>query len=458
MKDIVSYTLEYMDFLIEDNNISVSVCDKYKSFLKNIVEIKRLDTNKLQDFVTSLNVNDPYIYARAKGELFGLTEEEFSVFPRYKYTLADLNLEERKQLLYLLLSSVGYAQNGNYVLIKYNNGVWLSGWTELSLKSRGKVIDLKTKEIVAYPFDKFFNLGENNSISMEYVESLLKESSVEVTDKLDGSSIIVTKKGTDLLLHTGAAWENPQVEYAYKVMESKHKEFLQEIPEGYTFVFELIHPCNKIVIDYGYEKDLYLIAVRDTASGVLLRNTEVKQLGDKYGFKCPESEVFNSIEDFMLRRLEFIEKEDGDTNGIKEGWVFRLYPSGVMFKLKYEQYMFLHTTARGFKLSDKKVYINYVSDTLDDFMSELNDVEKEEVLLKVSIIQCNIDKINKKVYSMADNIREKYNGEIDYRVVSQELKGVLHNKAILRLLRYGNFEYRFSTIGYDKYLDMVEQI
>ena len=84
----------------------------------------------------------------------------------------------------------------------------------------------------------------------------------QVTDKKDGSAIIVTNYEGKIVINTNGEFDNDQVKWAKKLFEDKYSYFYNNIPEGYTFVFELIHPENQIVLDYGDEKSLYLLGVR----------------------------------------------------------------------------------------------------------------------------------------------------------------------------------------------------
>ena len=42
------------------------------------------------------------------------------------------------------------------LLLKYGKTIWNTGWHNFAKQCRGKVIDLNTRKIVVYPFNKFF--------------------------------------------------------------------------------------------------------------------------------------------------------------------------------------------------------------------------------------------------------------------------------------------------------------
>jgi RNA ligase len=66
------------------------------------------------------------------------------------------------------------------ILFDYKSSVqWDNRWNWFERVSRGLILDTRTGEVVARPFDKFFNWGENGVIP----DSL----PVEAVDKLDGS-------------------------------------------------------------------------------------------------------------------------------------------------------------------------------------------------------------------------------------------------------------------------------
>ena len=79
--------------------------------------------------------------------------------------------------------------------------VYEKAWDKYTKMSRGLIINLKTGEIVARPFTKFFNLNETDETKLKN----LPREEPEVTEKLDGSlgilycdegQYFITTKGT----------------------------------------------------------------------------------------------------------------------------------------------------------------------------------------------------------------------------------------------------------------------
>lgn len=275
-----------------------------------------------------------------------------------------------------VLKSVTYNQKDELLLLKYSKAIWECGWNRFALRCRGKVINMKTREIVSYPFDKFFNLNEVSSTSEEKVEKALAEADeVTVTDKIDGSMIAVSRYKGKLLVTTNGEFNNIQIDLANALIDEMYPKFRESAPEGFTFIFELVHPGNKIIIDYGNEKALYLLGVRDLTTKRLMRRTAVEGFAREYGFKMPASFDPKDLEDFKEEALTA--KGAG-----REGWVFLASSERgqFMFKLKFAEYFTLAKIKAIPSL--QKVYVLIQNDMLDDMLA----VSEGELLEK--LIEC----------------------------------------------------------------------
>jgi RNA ligase len=98
-----------------------------------------------------------------------------------------------------------------------------------------------------------------------------------VYDKLDGSLGILYFYDDKPYIATRGSFTSEQAERANKIFQKKysHLHFNKE----HTYLFEIIYPENRIVVDYGAKEDLILLAVLDTETGKDL------ELPD---WKCPK--------------------------------------------------------------------------------------------------------------------------------------------------------------------------
>ena len=406
MKYIVK-TLDLMDFLSKKLNISFEENNRYASIISKLVELKTeliLSSEvreKIYNYLEEIEVPNRNIMIYKL--LYPNTFEE-NIDKEVMSKVKEQDLSDELLIVYLtrVLRSVSYLQNGNLLLMKYSKIIWEIGWSKLAKQCRGKVVDINTREIVSYPFNKFFNLDEVEETKQDKVKELLEKDGVKisVTDKKDGSAIIVTNYKGDIVINTNGEFDNIQITLAKKLFEKKYSYFYNNIPEGYTFVFELIHPDNKIVIDYGKEEKLYLLAVRDLKTFELKTYSELVEIKEKYKLDITEAFEYTELSDFLDKALS--DEEVG-----KEGWVFSIKNGSdtFMFKLKFKEYFKLSRLKN--KPSLKKVYALLLNNNLDDVMAEVEDGIRATIDEDVKIIYNYIDLYKKLVVEEAKEVLDK---------------------------------------------------
>src|SRR5579863_6905467 len=75
------------------------------------------------------------------------------------------------------------------VLLHYSDeAAYEKKWNNFNRMCRGLIVDLYSKKIVAYPHDKFFNVGEVEETNYARLQQL---GQFEVSEKLDGSLLIL---------------------------------------------------------------------------------------------------------------------------------------------------------------------------------------------------------------------------------------------------------------------------
>ena len=127
-------------------------------------------------------------------------------------------------------------------------------WDDVTLNCRGLILD-HDYNIVARPWKKFFNLGQVN-LPMQF------DDPVEVMDKADGSLGILYSYNGEVAIATRGSFTSEQAIHATRIWNEKYADiYNQEIIGGgdYTYLFEIIYPQNRIVLDYGDMDDLILL-------------------------------------------------------------------------------------------------------------------------------------------------------------------------------------------------------
>lgn len=437
MKYIVE-TLKLMDILKDYFNIPFNKDNKYYSIIEYIIEHKDTLTlsydlmDKIVNYLSLLDVEKEkvvtYKLLNPNTSIESVKTEDIQ-----RVSVTDLNDTQLLSYLTKVLKSVTYVQKGNLLLVKYSKAIWEVGWNNLAKNSRGKVFNINTFEIVSYPFNKFFNLNEVEETNIDRIREILNNAEyVSVTDKKDGSAIIVTNNKGNIIINTNGEFNNNQVNLATKMLEEKYSYFYKNIPEGYTFVFELIHPKNRIILDYGNEETLYLLAIRDLTTFKLKTYEELIQFSSEYKLDITESFVFTNLDDFM-------DKAFNETQDIKEGWVFRVISGSedVIFKLKYAEYFKLARMKS--KPSLKKVYELLLKDTLDDVLANADDEIKNYINTEVKVIYDYIDMFKALIQEESLLVLKKLNIETvdsyNVRFIASELKGNPFIAYILRVLK-----------------------
>ena len=221
-------------------------------------------------------------------------------------------------------------------------------WNEATRACRGMIMDAELN-VISRPFGKFFNHWETDPAT-------IPNEPFTVTEKIDGSlGISYWYKGV-WRIATRGSFNSRHAQRATKILRRKHATCLKNMNPEYTYLFEIIYPENRIIVDYGDREELVLLAVIHTATGKELTDFE------NIGFPVLKTlEGLNSIDDV----LKF-----NDDNA--EGVVIR-FASGYRLKVKFEEYLRLHSIM--LSLTGTKIW-RYLSKGYD--LEKLYEVSGEE--------------------------------------------------------------------------------
>lgn len=204
---------------------------------------------------------------------------------------------------------------------------------------RGLVTDLEGN-IVSHPLLKFHNWEE-----LHPSERPCDGDKIEITLKMDGSLLIVSRYQGQLIFNTRGSFYSDQAIAAEKLFYELYDPTW--IDEGATYLFEFVSPENKIVVQY-LKSDLIHLARIETATG--------KDLPRDKRFHCVEVyELNGGVFGEELYAL-FKSMEDNFVN--KEGLVVRQVidepRQNFRMKWKTHDYIKLHRIVTG--VSNKTVW------------------------------------------------------------------------------------------------------
>lgn len=189
-------------------------------------------------------------------------------------------------------------------------------WNEITLACRGLILDT-AHNVIARPFPKFFNLGE-------VTEQEIPDTTFEVYDKMDGSLGILYWYNEAPYIATRGSFSSVQAVKANELLQHTYAAALPNLNRQKTYLFEIIYPENRIVLDYGEAEELVLLAIVDTQTG---EEDPLENLG------FPLVKRYDGIKD-----LATIKEMDDDR---KEGFVIR-FANNLRLKIKFKEYLRLH--------------------------------------------------------------------------------------------------------------------
>ena len=156
-----------------------------------------------------------------------------------------------------LISEDVHPEDGDVRIFNYTQRCQFEKlWDDVTMQCRGLIMNIKTGEILARPFKKFYNYGEyvNNNWPIP------KEIPI-VTKKYDGSLGILYWLDGIPWIATRGAFMSDQAIWATKWF--RDRAFFEEYDKDCTYLFEILAFWNRIVVQYKYE-GLILLAVNKT--------------------------------------------------------------------------------------------------------------------------------------------------------------------------------------------------
>jgi hypothetical protein len=169
-------------------------------------------------------------------------------------------------------------------------------------EARGLILRKQTNAIVAKGFTKFFNAKETHS-SLKKIDT----KTVRYLDKLDGSLIKLywDEELKQFIYGTNNSFDtkdccvhNKSITF-YELIQDTGAKFIDfdDLDKEYTYLFELIHPSNHVVINYNGEKKFtFLGAIHiPTLTEYDERNREHFRLPKE--IETPKEFHFDSVEE-----------------------------------------------------------------------------------------------------------------------------------------------------------------
>lgn len=227
-------------------------------------------------------------------------------------------------------------------------------WNDITLFTRGLIVDNKTEEIVGRGFNKFFTYDQLKDLGVD----VDLDSPGTIMPKEDGSLGIAYYRDGQWNVSTAGSLTSEQSVHATALMRERYGDTTPV--EGHTMCFEIIYPENRIVTDYGDKDELILLGGADQ-NGHWISPEEFDFEGNKVEVSRGTLRDVLSMDD------------PGDTT---EGHIIVL-DSGLMIKHKYDSYLNLHRKATN--MTPKKVWQGVKEQGAESFIGDIPDEFQPEV-------------------------------------------------------------------------------
>ena len=254
-------------------------------------------------------------------------------------------------------------------------------WTEETIICRGLIVD-KYDNILAQPFPKFFTLSQYETLNNLGIFSELFHVNfpdafkhpVHISNKIDGSLIVgfFYTYANKFILSSRGSFVSDQAIEAEKIFIQRYYKKIPLIAD-LTYLFEVVYPENRIVVDYKNLRDIILLEVLDKKQKVL---PILDFLED--GWTVVEEPRFASL----YTDINVLKNTIPNNS---EGYVVR-YDNGMRLKVKSDEYLRL---TKLISLFDNDKYIlKCLADNnglIDDLLSKIPDEFYKDIHNKVSV-------------------------------------------------------------------------
>ena len=246
--------------------------------------------------------------------------------------------------------------DGEYSIFVYDAGCDFS--LDLVQEARGIIIDTKSLSVVCWPFRKFGNHNESYADEIDW-------STVRVQEKVDGSIIKLwyDKRAGAWQFSTNVtiraeravidAYPGVKLSEIIKRADNYRDRDFDALNKDKTYIFELISPETKVVINYGVTS-LYHIGTRSNITG--------EEFDEDIGIKKPLSYPLRSLED-CLKAASVLNKNDSDLESDieKEGFVV-VDAAWRRVKIKSPDYLVQHRITNISSISKRDAVFMLIND------------------------------------------------------------------------------------------------
>ncbi len=250
-------------------------------------------------------------------------------------------------------------------------------WNKRNLIFRSSVWN-EDGELVSASFKKFFNWGEQPELAYTPF-STTANGGVDVIEKVDGSTLIVSKYKGNLIHRTRGTVDATMLDNGLEILEliEKYPDAFNLTTDAngtanYSLLFEWVSPNNKIVLNHS-EVDMILIGKIRHDDYSMASQKELDTLAESIGVKRPKTYKYSSIKEILTSVPEW--------KGL-EGVCVYCNKGQDIRKLKSEWYLSLHRMKSELSSMDRviDVFFNVGKPSYVEFHSQLSELYDYELV------------------------------------------------------------------------------
>jgi len=331
-------------------------------------------------------------------------------------------------------------------------------WDYITLNCRGLVLD-NEGNVIAKPFPKFFNYEEHTADE-------IPNEPFEVFEKMDGSLGIYFYYERELTYtERYKLWFNGNyetgMEYCEEIVPNFDDPYYHPTPKtkggwymatrgsftseqaikgmeiakkynydricvpGVTYLFEIIYPENRIVVDYGKDERLVLLSIVNSDGN------EIPYEDIEMGLAWDTVNRYDGVNDYT--KLKGIISNDA------EGYVIR-FKSGMRMKIKGDEYVRLHRILTNFSTTDIWELLMSKGD-MNEFLERVPDEFDKWVKSTISELRYAFFQISERAGKLHDGFRYGKYGDVYPEPTKKEFaEFVMKQQEILRPVMFAMWD------------------
>ena len=254
-------------------------------------------------------------------------------------------------------------RDGDYIIFKYNQLCSDFNLPEVQ-EARGIIFRESNWKCVCHPFNKFGNYGESYCPEIDW-------STASVQEKVDGSLMKVwydenwhiSTNGTIDAFKASLECANKHLTsygdlflYCLTAMKIDKFNFFAELDRNFCYMFEMVSPYNRVVIEYT-EPRLYYLGLRSVVSGKEHSPDELNYFGNE--FPVPKR--------YPLHTLKEVQEAANALPWNEEGYVV-CDAKFNRVKIKSPEYVLAHHGRTNGNISTSRLLEIILNNEVDEFL------------------------------------------------------------------------------------------